>query len=281
MENKLPNFLESLTGRRPVVLLMLDGWGISQTRENNAIRLAKIPNFKKIVSSYPATTLKSLGENDSASYEIIGCAGKDHAWNLGQKLASAGLKQLKIAETEKFALVTNFFNSSDKALSNEDQILIPSASSVEGVDYKMATALVTKRLIKEIKSGKYDFILTSLANIDSVSHQSDLKTTIKALDYLDKYLGKISEAVLAHGGILLISASHGYAEEVFNIATNLGNRHNSDNPVPLIFVGEDFVGQNLGLPEAPENDLALIEPTGDLTLIAQLIAKIFSVSNGK
>ena len=165
--------------RRPVVLLLLDGWGVSATRENNAIRQATIPNFKNLVAHYPAAVISGSSKKDSINYMMMGAGATNlESKPLSKTLADNALRQIKIAETEKFALVSNFFNNSEEQLAGEDYALVPSVASDANV--KMATVEVIKRLEKALKSNLYDFILLSLANIDSVGHLGDFKKTIKA-----------------------------------------------------------------------------------------------------
>ncbi|HNX10828.1 MAG TPA: hypothetical protein PKI61_01685 [bacterium] len=258
---------ESLTRPRPLVLLLVDGWGVSQSRDNNAIRLAKIPNFKKLVSHYPAAILSVKDNKDSVNYNVIGRG-------LSRHLSELGYQQLKIAETEKLALVTNFFNGQAEQLPGEDYELIPSpvASSIN-----MATPLLLRRLHKALKSGKYNFIVSSLANIDSLSRSGDFKTAIKAVEYVDRTLRKIADLVLEQNGILIVTSAHGYIEEVYDIQTEQVNKDNTDNPVPFIIVGSDYEGKTIGLSEAPANDLSLLKPAGSLEDIAPTILQIMKL----
>jgi 2,3-bisphosphoglycerate-independent phosphoglycerate mutase len=263
---------------KPVVLCLLDGWGVSKSEDNNAIRAAKIPYFKYLVSHYPATVINSFPKKDSFNYGIIGSG----QWTLRKKvslakiIASAGLKQVKIAETEKFALTTNFFNLSELPLAGEEQILVSSTATV-ATDYKMATAEVVKRLIGILKKDAPNFIVISLANIDNISHSGDFKKTVAAVDYIDAMLKKIVGAVLEKQGVLIVTSAHGYAEEVYNMQTDLANTGNSKNPVPFILVGKEYEGRTIGLEEAPKNDLSLLEPVGDLTNIAPTILQIMNL----
>lgn len=265
--------------RHPVVLLLLDGWGVSETRENNAIRQAEIPNFKNLVAHYPAAVISGSPKKDSANYAMIGSSSLDLGNDsLSKIISDFHFKQIKIAETEKFALVSNFFNNSEERFPGEDYDLVPSVvSNYDDIDIKMATAEVIKHLNKALKSNRYDFILLSLANIDSVSHSGDFAKTIKAIEYVDQSLKKIAQAVLNQKGILLITSSHGYAEQVFDLQTDLATKENTDNPVPFIIVGEEYAGKTIGLEEAPANDLSLLDPIGSLLDISPTILHIMGL----
>jgi len=261
----------------PVVFLLIDGWGVAHGRENNAIRLAKIPNFKKLVNNYPATILRSFDLNDSALYQIIGCGSETgETKTLATTLAANNIRQLRLAETEKFALITNFFDQSEETSELIESHLIPSLNSGDEADYKMATEAVVKVLLKEIKNKKFNFIVSSLANVESVSHSNDFNKTVKMIEYVDKVIGRIFKAISAVGGTLIVSAAHGYAEEVFDLQTELSTKHKSDNPVPFIIAGEKYFGKTIG-DEIAGGDLSFINPNADLTNIAPTIMKIFGL----
>ncbi len=279
IENNNPDPLGSDFKRRPVVLLLLDGWGISKTRDNNAIRLAKIPNFKSLVAHYPAAVISGSAKKDSVNYTIIGAGSEKpkKKINLSKIISQHNLKQLKLAETEKFALVSNFFNNSEQQLLGETYDLVPSPVKEAELDVAMATTEVVKHLAKALKSQAHDFILISLANIDSISHTGNFAATIKAIEFIDKALKRISALVLRQHGTLLITSSHGYAEEVFDLQTDIVNKENSDNPVPFIVVGEAYAGKTIGLAEAPANDLSLLEPIGSLVDIAPTILALMNL----
>lgn len=269
----------SVSSRRPVVLLLLDGWGISDTRDNNAIRQAEIPNFKNLVAHYPTAVITGSAKRDSYNYALIGTSSTElESDSLAKIISHQGLKQIKIAETEKFALVSNFFNNSSEQLPGEDYDLVPSVIKRAGdADIKMATAEVIRHFSKALKSDNYDFILLSLANIDSVSHFGDFKKTIKAIEFIDSVLKKISHLVLDQKGILLITSSHGYAEQVFDLQTDLATTDNTSNPVPFILVGEEYAGKTIGLEEAPSNDLSLLDPIGSLLDISPTILHLLGL----
>jgi len=275
--NTISSDLPYIGHNGPVVFLLIDGWGVARGRENNAIRLAKIPNFKKLVNNYPATILRSFDLSDSALYQIIGCGSEDNETKtLAAFLAANNIRQLRLAETEKFALITNFFDQSETAPDLVEHHLIPSSNSGDENDYKMATEAVVKALLKEIKNKKFDFIVSSLANVESVSHGNDFNKTVKMIEYVDKVIGRIFKAVAALGGTLIVSAAHGYAEEVFDLQTELSTKHKSDNPVPFIIAGEKYFGKTIE-GEISGGDLSFINPHADLTSIAPTIMKVFGL----
>lgn len=154
-------------------------------------------------------------------------------------ISQAGLKQLRIAETEKYAHVTFFFNGGiEKPFLGEDRILIPSPN-VATYDLKpeMSAPELTDRLIAEINSGKYDVIICNFANPDMVGHSGNLAATTRAIEVIDQCLGRIQTVIQQAGGELVITADHGNAEMMFDPATNQPHTAHTSDPVPFIYVG--------------------------------------------
>ncbi|MFA6306264.1 MAG: 2,3-bisphosphoglycerate-independent phosphoglycerate mutase [Patescibacteria group bacterium] len=194
---------------------------------------------------------------------------------LGEVLSGAGLKQLRIAETEKYAHVTYFFNGGRETKSEgEDQILVPSPA-VPSYDLKpeMSALEVTDKVIKAIEEDNYDFILLNFANTDMVGHTGNLNATIKAVEAVDKCVGKIVNTVLGKSGLLFITADHGNAEGLFNMQTGQIDKEHSANPVPFLIIGKDYEGKSLSLPDAPGGDLSLLQPQGMLSDVAPTVLK--------
>lgn len=199
---------------------------------------------------------------------------------LAKVLAEAGLKQLHIAETEKYAHVTFFFNGMrEEEFKGEDRIIIPSPR-VASYDQKpeMSAPQITDKLVKEIVAQKYDFIVVNFANADMVGHTGNLEATIKAVQTVDECLGEITNVILSLGGVLLITADHGNAEEIVNLQTNEMDKEHSTNPVPFILVARGLQEGGLGSAPVPEGDLSLIPPVGVLADVAPTILKIMDIS---
>ncbi|RLF44829.1 MAG: 2,3-bisphosphoglycerate-independent phosphoglycerate mutase [Thermoplasmata archaeon] len=155
----------------------------------------------------------------------------------GEVISKHGLKQLRIAETEKYAHVTYFFNGGrEEPFKGEDRCLIPSPK-VATYDLKpeMSAYEVTADVIKRIESRKYDVIVLNYANPDMVGHTGIWEATLKALKAVDDCLGKVVKKVLQHDGIAIITADHGNAEEMFE--NGKPKTAHTSNPVPFILVG--------------------------------------------
>ncbi len=159
----------------------------------------------------------------------------------GEIISKHGLKQLRIAETEKYAHVTYFFNGGEeKPFKGEERCLIQSPK-IATYDLKpeMAAYEVTKEVIKRIDSNKYDVIILNYANPDMVGHTGNWKAVLKALEAVDNCLGKVVNKIIEKNGIAIITADHGNAEEMFEAGkTGIKTSHTS-NPVPFILIGMD------------------------------------------
>ncbi len=159
----------------------------------------------------------------------------------GEYISKKGYKQLRIAETEKYAHVTFFFNGGEeKQYDGEDRILIPSPK-VETYDMKpeMSAYEVTDKVIDAIKQDKYDVIILNYANTDMVGHTGSLSAAIKAVEAVDECVGKVVDLVEEKQGNLLITADHGNAEQMIDYKTGEPHTAHTTNPVPLILVTSD------------------------------------------
>jgi 2,3-bisphosphoglycerate-independent phosphoglycerate mutase len=157
----------------------------------------------------------------------------------GEYIANLGLHQLRIAETEKYAHVTFFFNGGiEEPNEGEERILVPSPK-VATYDLKpeMSALEVTDRLVEAIGSDRFDAIICNYANGDMVGHTGNFEAAIKAIEVLDTCLGRVTEAVLAAGGEMLITADHGNAEQLIDREAEQPHTAHTTNPVPLIYVG--------------------------------------------
>ena len=163
---------------------------------------------------------------------------QDLSHTLGEIVAQAGLKQLRIAETEKYAHVTFFFNGGEeREFPGETRILVPSPK-VATYDLKpeMSAFEVTDRLVEAIESGAFDFIVVNYANTDMVGHTGDLRAAIKAVEAVDLCLGRLADAVGRGGGALIITSDHGNAEMMRDDSTGQPHTAHTLNRVPVVLV---------------------------------------------
>jgi len=161
--------------------------------------------------------------------------------SLAKILSENGKTQLHIAETEKYAHVTYFFNGGvEKSFAGEDRVLVPSPQ-VGSYDLspEMNAASVTEKALQGIKSGNYDFVLINYANADMVGHTGNFEAAVKAVQAVDHCLGDLVKAVVDQGGALLITGDHGNAETMMDVKTGERLTEHSDNPVPCFLVTPD------------------------------------------
>lgn len=196
---------------------------------------------------------------------------------LAETLSKAGLVQLHIAETEKYAHVTFFFNGTrEEPFAHEDRAIIPSPK-VASYDQQpeMSAREMTDKVLKEIKTDNYDMIIMNFANPDMVAHTGNFEATVKAVEVVDECVGRIVDATLEKNGILFITADHGNAEEVANLQTGDMDKEHSTNPVPFWVISKLLEGQPGPSGDIPNGDLSLVPPIGMLadvapTILAQL-----------
>jgi 2,3-bisphosphoglycerate-independent phosphoglycerate mutase len=162
-------------------------------------------------------------------------------------LSRLGLRQLHLAETEKYAHVTYFFNGGvEDPLPGEDRILVASRRDVPTYDLapEMSAAEITERLVEAIASGAYDFIVVNYANPDMVAHTGVWDAAVRAAEVVDGCLAHVEEASLAAGGALIITADHGNIEEMRDAGGHPQTAHTT-SPVPLVLVAEGWRGARL------------------------------------
>lgn len=160
---------------------------------------------------------------------------------IGEVLSNEGLKQLRLAETEKYAHVTFFLNGGrDETFENEDRILVPSPKvKTYDMQPEMSANEVTDHLVKSIKEGEHDVIICNYANCDMVGHTGVFDAAIKAVETVDGSLKRIVDALLECGGQMLVTADHGNIEQMVNNKTGQPHTAHTTNLVPLVHVGGD------------------------------------------
>ena len=179
---------------------------------------------------------------------------------LGQVLSEAGLNQLRIAETEKYAHVTFFFNGGiEEPYPGEERVLIPSPPvATYDLQPEMSAAGVTSRLLRELDRGRYDFILANYANADMVGHTGKLAAAIAAVEAVDMNLGMVTEGVVKSGGVAIIVSDHGNVEQMEDEGSGQPHTAHTTNPVPCVLVGREYAGRHGVL---ADGILANIAPT--------------------
>ncbi|MDP2695659.1 MAG: 2,3-bisphosphoglycerate-independent phosphoglycerate mutase [bacterium] len=258
-------------------VMIVDGEAVGSVKDGDAVIFFNFRSdrMRQLAGSFIKSSLKDLFILSMTQYDqnfeiptVFSPESVPHP--LAEVISSAGKKQLHIAETEKYAHVTYFFNGGqEKPFVGEDRILVQSPK-VASYDKKpeMSARELTKRLVEGIEQQKYDFIVANFANGDMVGHTGDLKATTKAMDVVDECVGVVMKATLAAGGALLITADHGNCEEMVDLETGKMDTEHEVNPVPFWLVADDKKGEavidtkiNIGgiLPDVAPTILELLD----------------------
>jgi len=199
--------------------------GFTRSRTPHFVSCVGMSEYSSTHNSYMATLFPSVQVRSG----------------LGEVVSTAGLKQLRIAETEKYAHVTFFFNGGEELkFKGEDRILVPSPN-VATYDLKpeMSAYEVTERLIGAIQSDQYDLIVVNYANPDMVGHTGVMSAAVKAVEVIDKCLGQLSDAVIKAGGAMLLTADHGNIEKMQDPITGVAHTAHTEGDVPLLLIGHE------------------------------------------
>lgn len=238
-------------------------------RADRARELTKafvLPGFEKFPREYRKDlTFVTMTEYEQNLPVIVAFAPEVVSTPFAKVLSDLGEKQLHVAETEKYAHVTFFFNGGrEDAFPGETRVLVPSPS-VSSYDQKpdMSAREVTERTVGELAKGDYSFVIVNYANPDMVGHTGNIPATIKAIETIDVQLERLTSTVLNIGGVAAITADHGNAEEKLNLTTGFINKEHTANPVPFVLVGREWEGRGRTSP-----DLSSVTPSGLLADIA-------------
>jgi 2,3-bisphosphoglycerate-independent phosphoglycerate mutase len=280
------------------VTITSGGQPVGAIKDNDAIILANfrpdrsrqiaqaftIPSFTKFERQYLKNVpLVTMTEYEKGTPAIVAFPPELVSTCLAKEVSDAGLKQLHIAETEKYAHVTFFLNGMrEEEFPGEERVIIPSprVSSYDQAP-EMSTPKIAERIIKEVQAGTYDFIASNFANADMVGHTGKFEATKLGAEAIDRALGAICNAVLPLGGVIMITADHGNGEEVINLQTGEIDKEHSTNPVPFIVIGEQWRGQASPAGEVIGGDLSLMPPVGMLADVAPTILKVLNVPQPK
>jgi 2,3-bisphosphoglycerate-independent phosphoglycerate mutase len=238
----------------PTVITNQNGEALAKIEENDSViffnfrpdrareitRAIVDPNFDGFEREYKKTYFVCMTPYDETMPNVEIAFRKEEIKNtFGEYISNKGLTQLRIAETEKYAHVTFFFNGGEeKQYPGEDRILIPSPK-VETYDMQpeMSAYEVTDKVVEAIESKKYDAIILNYANPDMVGHTGSIEAAIKALEAIDKCVKRVVDAINDVGGVLLITADHGNCEQMIDYETGEPHTAHTTNPVPLAMIG--------------------------------------------
>lgn len=218
---------------------------------------ADFQDFPRNVGSYPVDYV-CLTQYDATIKAAVAFPPEEITDTLGEVVSQAGLKQLRIAETEKYAHVTFFFNGGKETPNpGEDRVLIPSPKvATYDLQPEMSAYLVTEKLLELLDENKYDFIVLNFANTDMVGHTGVMAAAVKAMETIDECVGSVVDKMSKLGGTICIIADHGNLEQMEDPVTHAPYTAHTTNQVPILLVG---AGPQVGV--AKEGKLADVAPT--------------------
>lgn len=286
--NESDENLESIKRQRPVFLLIIDGWGIAPNSEFNAISLAKTPFIIKSIKEYPAVVLDAVNGDINNRYLALG-SGRDTSNDddyikddLTSVLASSNLKQLKIFDSERLAALSYFYNGRrEEKMPQEDWLTITSANNQVSYDVNLSTKRIFQESVRAVKGGEYDFIVATCSILDYIASSGDIKHTISVMEALDKYIKKLAAEILDKDGILMICSTHGNAEKLVDVVTDLPDSKMTNSPVPFIMLGNELKGRSISFQDAPDGDLSLLHSIGSISDIAATIIDALELDESK
>lgn len=217
---------------------------------------------KKTVSFSKCVSMKEYSEALAPRLDVLFPPVKTPK-TLGEILSKEKIRQLRIAETEKYAHVTFFFNGGlEDEFEGEERILVPSPK-VKTYDLKpeMSAAAITDHVVKALKADKFDVVIMNYANTDMVGHTGKMKPTIKAVETVDHALAQLEKIILEKNGTLLVTADHGNAETMKNPKTHQAHTAHTTNPVPFFCVTQqkyDVLHETGGLKDVSPTILSLL-----------------------
>lgn len=223
-------------------------------------------SHRPALSDFVMTTEYSADIDTSCAYPP-----EDVVNSFGEVLQNQGKKQLRIAETEKYAHVTFFFSGGQEDVyEGEDRILVPSPKvKTYDLQPEMSAYEVTDKLVEAIESNTYDAIICNYANCDQVGHTGNYEAAVKAVESVDTCLARVFKALEKVGGEALVTADHGNVEEMFDEQSNQPHTQHTTLPVPLVYIGEKNItlasGGSLADIAPSMLDLMQIEQPSDMT----------------
>ncbi|HWI64418.1 MAG TPA: 2,3-bisphosphoglycerate-independent phosphoglycerate mutase [Symbiobacteriaceae bacterium] len=256
----LPTVIEGVNGKiQPDDGLIFFNFRPDRAREiSRALHETAFDGFKR-PDGYKPVGIVAMTQYDQTFTTIPSAFGPEFVdVPMGQVVAEAGLRQLRIAETEKYPHVTYFFNGGEETVfPGEERVMIPSPKvATYDMQPEMSAYSVAEEAVKWISQDKLDFMVLNFANPDMVGHTGDFNACVKAIESVDECLGKVLDALLAKGGAALVLADHGNSDQMVDYETGAPHTNHTLNPVPCILVDDTRIGVKLS-----EGVLANAAPT--------------------
>lgn len=274
----------------PLVLIILDGWGVAPPTDGNAIAAAETPFFDHLLENYPTAVLAAAGRElglkagraascEQGHYIIGGRAGEKSRTGLVGALSGHGYQTLCIAEAEKFPLLAGFFCSGAESDKSVQSLLAPSLAKEDPIAKpQLSLPWIVRKITGAARRRQADFIVANLSNADILGHAGDFEAARQAVEHLDKALEKISKSVLGQKGTLVICSDHGNAEQMADMASGSPDLEHTANPVPFLAASKEYLGRNFGWPGAGGPDMSLLPLSGTIADIAPTVLHLFGLA---
>ena len=274
----------------PVVLILLDGWGIAPSGPGNILSSTPQPNLSDYLRQYPLTALAvpdvSAGLVKEA-YCQIG-SGQDHSFipglggvadqpGLTELLFKAGRRQAYFAETEKLPLLFEYLAGGYQGENIDYKVISTPLNNDYNDQVISASHQLIDQAVRYWRHQQPDFLAISLAGWSSVARYGSIDSIIRSITAMDKLLPKLINPIRQAGATILLTSAHGHLENLFDPLTEKLNRCPSANPVPLSIIGRLWQGQSLGEGEIITDDLSVLPLTGSLRSIAPTILALLGV----
>lgn len=273
--------------KKRLVCLFLDGLAVAPFSEVNAVRAAKTPNLNKYVKNYPVTLLSSTSKDEGRRYWSLGSGVNTDSslfpqakTSLSAILSQLDFRQLKICASEQALSFNLFFNNyKELPYTNEARLCLNTPGLDESLlDYSKDLIKLVK---KHYKTNNYEVIFTSLASIHEAATRGSFQETVQNIELIDRLLPKIVDLVLANNDTLVICSPYGNAERTKDLAADWEDRQATNNPVPLIIIGNEYEGKTIGLADPLEGDLSVLAPSGTLADFAPTILSLLGLDHSK
>lgn len=280
---------DDLIGPAPLILLLLDGFAVAPENEGNLFSLVKTPTISQLSEDYPVLLLKSLEGNTNQKYLSLGTGleksvedlnSKESLVSLSSVLSDNSIRQMKIFESNRFAALTYFFNGlrEEKLPLEEWRVISSSLKNGKQLEHSLLTKKIFSELMTELDSEDMaNFITVAIPSIDLAARDGDLEKIKKEIVLIDKLLTKLVDKVLNKNYRLIITSVFGNAEKILDLSMETIDNEPTKNPLPVIFVGQDFKGLRAGKNDVLEADLSSLLVSGSLSDLAAIILEILNL----
>jgi bisphosphoglycerate-independent phosphoglycerate mutase (AlkP superfamily) len=274
----------------PVVLILLDGWGIAPSGPGNFLSNTPQPNLSDYLRQYPLTALvapqvagglakeayRQIGSGQDSSF-IPGLGGVADQPGLTELLFQAGCRQAYFAETEKLPLLVEYLAGNYHGPNIDYQTINTPLNNNYNQNVLAASHQLIDQAVRYWRHHQPDFLAINLAAWSSVARYGQVEDIIKAIIAMDKLLPKLINPIIQTGATILLTSAYGRLENLLDPLTEKINFGPSNNPVPLSIIGRLWQGQSLGEGEMATNDLNALPLSGSLRSIAPTVLALLGI----